>query len=76
MLNLERRTLVMSEQVPEWKPANRKYDAQVDEPFPERDWPTWQRVVEEHPDLCGEEQAWILEALINQAHQRRADADN
>ena len=53
-----------------------KYAAQID-PLPESDWPTMSKVAEEYPTLCGEEQTWILEALISEAHRKKVeDANN
>lgn len=42
----------------------------------ERDWPTMSQVQEEYPQLCGEEQAWLLEALIFEAHERKQNEGN
>lgn len=61
----------MSETTPTWQAENHRYDAKVDNPLPERDWPTWQSVVERFPDLCMEEHQMILEGLIDEAHKRR-----
>lgn len=49
-----------------------KYGSVV-EPPPDTGWPTWEKVSEEYPDLCAEEQQWILEALITSAHKERAN---
>jgi len=46
------------------------HDIRLDPPV-ERDWPTWQGVVDDCPELCMEEQTWVLDALLIQAHARR-----
>lgn len=53
----------------------RKYALQLP-PAEPRDWPTMSQVQEEYPQLCGEEQAWLLEALIFEAHERRQNEGN
>lgn len=55
---------------PEERAQRNKY-ALVLPPAPERDWPTWDKVRAEYPDLCGEEQEWILHGLIAAAHEER-----
>lgn len=52
----------------------RKYASQVEPP--QRDWPTMPQVEAQYPNLCGEEQTWILEALIHEAHERKYNADS
>lgn len=52
----------------------RKYAIQV--PTPESSWPTMARVEAEYPQLCGEEQVWILESLIHEAHRLKYGGQN
>ncbi len=62
----------MNEKTPrsyEEQTEERKYALHVPDALPDRGWPTWQGVVEQHPDLCMEEQSWILEGLLAEAHR-------
>lgn len=55
---------------PDERLARNKYAAVLG-PKPDTSWPTWEEVIETHPDLCAEEQEWILQGLITAAHEER-----
>lgn len=52
-----------------------KFAAQVIPPS-ETGWPTMADVVRDYPQLCSEEQCWVLEDMLNEAHKRRDDGNN
>jgi len=42
-------------------------------PPPETTWPSMDKVQEQYPNLCSEEQVWVLEALLSEAHRLRQE---